>query len=136
MTKKNVKNAKNDEKRKKPHWAANLQIWVEFVIFERKNGADTPKTPRKLPHKSPGGARRFPGGPRRFPGGYSDVPPEVPRKSPEVLGVAGGPRRSRIFERFFGGSLASPDSLQIFRNSSEAPGNFQKTELADENAPA
>ena len=108
---------------KKPHWAANLQILVEFVIFERKMALTPQKCPGSCPLKFPGGCpggspqvpevpRRFPGGspevpevpggPRRFPGGFPEVP-EVPGGSPEVP------------QRFPGGSPEVP------RRSPEVP---------------
>ena len=85
-------------------------------------------TPQKCPaRRCPEVPRRFPGGSPKVPGGSPEVIRTFPGGSPEVPGESRGRRRSRIFERFFGGSLASP----VFRSSSEAPGNFQKTELAD-----
>ena len=147
--KKNAKWRKKREKREKKNRTGQLicKFWSNSWFLKEKwrwhpkNAPEVaPTSPRRLPRRFPGGSpevpRRFPGRSPEVPGGSPEV--AVPRRfpgssrgrSPEV------PRRSQIFERFFGGSLASPDSLQIFRNSSEAPGNFQKTELADENAPA
>ena len=129
--KKNVKNTKT-WKTQKTALGSQFANFGRIRDFWKKNGADTPKMPRKLPPQVRGGCL---GGPRRsleVPRRSPEVPagsPDVPRgsrRSPEVRRFPGGPRKSpEVPRRFPGGSPEVPGGPRRFPGGySDVPRRF------------